>query len=977
MKKLFSTISEQFRSFTDWLHRTKIIRSIGITYQVLWNLLLIFIIFGAMSIFFAGGAFAGYFASLVADEPLRSSEEMLVEIYDYEETSEIYFANDEYLGKVPTELEREEISLDQVSEYVIQALIATEDEHFFEHEGIVPKAILRATLQEFANSSVQTGGSTITQQLIKQQILTSEVSFDRKAKEILLAMRLETFMEKEEILEAYLNVVPFGRNASGRQVAGVQAAAEGIFGVDASELNIPQAAFIAGLPQSPFGYTPFTSNGDVKENFDAGLNRMRNVLTNMYEVGYITEEEYQEALAYDIRENLTDATASPLQDYRYLTTDILNRATVILAKEQLEKDGITLEELLANVDEIEDADKRKEEIARINEEYTQTKNEYEATARQDLRRKGYVIHTTVDKELYDAMQVAAVQDNSLFGKPKQSRIDSSITDQQQQLGSVLIDNATGAILAFVGGRDEKNSTQDFNFATMRGRPTGSTMKPLLAYAPGMDYGTVQPGFVIPDTPQRYNDREAKNISNFEGGYKGLLTVRQSLEQSRNVPAVRAFNTVPNDYSREIFDKLGFHINWESGLPESSVLGPLDVTVEGNVNAYATFANDGKRVESYLIEKIETRNGDVVFEHEIEPIEVFSPQTSYLMLDMMRGVIRNGTAARLNGKIKGNSDWAGKTGTSNDERDYWFVATNPRVSLGIWVGYEHNMTLDSGYSQRTMDLWANLANTVYDVRPELFASGERFQAPDGIVSRQVCTLTGTLPSKACQDAGYVKSELFNSKFVPSQQDSSGAARYVTIDGKNYKALDSTPSEFTEQGITVSFNNWNIDNISQYLPDNMKNIVPNNNAPDNGNTPGKVSGVKLSGSTLTWSKHGAGDIVGYRIYQADNGSDNFSRVASVKMNTTTSHNVSGGSKAYYVTAVDTRGNESPASDTAKGSDWISAEEKEKKAEQERKEREEEERKEREEEERRQQEEADNEADNSDGDNSTEENNDENDD
>ncbi|PAM96815.1 penicillin-binding protein, partial [Flavobacterium sp. IR1] len=141
-----------------------------------------------------------------------------------EETSQLFFADDTYLGELPTELERHQVSLDQMSDHVKNAVIATEDEHFFEHEGIVPKAILRATFQEVANSSVQTGGSTLTQQLIKQQVLSSEVSFDRKATEILLAMRLEHFLEKEEILEAYLNVVPFGRNASGRQVAGVQAA---------------------------------------------------------------------------------------------------------------------------------------------------------------------------------------------------------------------------------------------------------------------------------------------------------------------------------------------------------------------------------------------------------------------------------------------------------------------------------------------------------------------------------------------------------------------------------------------------------------------------------------------------------------------------------------------------------------------------------------------------------------------------------
>ncbi|KMK77823.1 transglycosylase domain-containing protein [Alkalihalobacillus pseudalcaliphilus] len=951
MKNFFSAISERLQSFTDWLHQRKIIRNIGITYQVLWNLLLILIIFGTMSLFFAGGAFAGYFASLVADEPLRAHDEMLVDIYDYEETSEIYFSDDVYLGKVPTELEREEISISEVSDHVIHALIATEDEHFYEHDGIVPKAILRATLQEFANSSVQTGGSTLTQQLIKQQILTSEVSFDRKATEILLALRLEQFMDKDDILEAYLNVVPFGRNASGRQVAGVQAAAQGVFGVDAKDVNIPQAAFLAGLPQSPFGYTPFTSSGEVKENFDAGLNRMKTVLRNMHEEGYITEQEYEEALAYDIRKNLTGAVASPLQDYRYLTTDILNRSTIILANKKMEEDDVDIAALLSEAREIEDEVEQQEEIENIRS----IQNEYRHSARQDLRRNGYVIRTTIDKEIYDVMQEAANANENLFGRDKASPIDPEITSQQQQLGVVLTDNQTGAILGFVGGRNEKSSTQDFNFATMKGRPTGSTMKPLLAYAPGMDTGTVQPGFVIPDTPENYNDREAKPVTNFDNSYKGLLTVRQSIEQSRNVPAVRAFNTVQNDINREYFDKLGFHTTLSHGIYESTVLGPLDITVEDNVNAYTTFANNGKRSESYMIQSIETRDGQTIYKHEVQTTDIFTPQTSYLMIDMMRGVIRNGTASRINGQLKGNIDWAGKTGTSNDERDYWFVASNPATTLGIWAGYEHNMKLDSEYNRRTLNLWANIANAVYDIRPDVLAAGERFQAPDGIVSRQVCTLTGTLPSKACSDAGYVKSELFNSKFVPSQQDSSGTARFVTIDGKNYRALSNTPVEFTEQGITVSFDRWNIDDISKYLPDNMKNIVPQNDAPNNGNSPGKVSGVSISGSNLSWSKHGASDIVGYRVYAASSGSNDFRKIADVKMNTTTSYNVSGGgSRAYVVTAVDTTGNESSPSDVARGGDWISEEEKQNQAEQERKEREEEERKQREEEERKEREE-----------------------
>jgi penicillin-binding protein len=241
-------------SFNKILQRKEpqtIFKGVRITSQVMWNLFLIFLTLGIMGAFFVGGAGAGYFASLVKDEPVRSYEEMREDIYDYEEATEIYFANEVYLGDLPSPLERREVSLEDVSQVAIDAVIATEDEYFFEHEGIVPKALLRAVYQDFSNAATQTGGSTLTQQLIKNQVLSSEVTHDRKAAEILLAMRLENFFDKDEILEAYLNVVPFGRNSSGTQIAGIQSAAQGIFGVDASELNLPQAAFIAGLPASP------------------------------------------------------------------------------------------------------------------------------------------------------------------------------------------------------------------------------------------------------------------------------------------------------------------------------------------------------------------------------------------------------------------------------------------------------------------------------------------------------------------------------------------------------------------------------------------------------------------------------------------------------------------------------------------------------------------------------------------------------
>ncbi|KMJ56051.1 penicillin-binding protein [Bacillus sp. LL01] len=897
MKSFYSQLVDKLRLFSEKLHEKQIFRKIGITYQVFWNLFLIVMIVGLMSIFFIGGTAAGYFASLVKDEPLRSQDSMVADIYNYEESSQIFFADDTYIGELPTELERHQVSLDEMSDHVKNAVIATEDEHFYEHEGIVPKAIMRATFQEVANSSVQTGGSTLTQQLIKQQILTSEVSFDRKATEILLAMRLEHFLEKEEILEAYLNVVPFGRNASGRQIAGVQAAAQGIFGVDAKDLSIPQAAFIAGLPQSPFGYTPFTGSGEVKDSLEPGLRRMDTVLRRMYEGGFINEQEYQEALTYDIRENLTNRTPSPIDDYPYLTFEVMDRAEKILLEQLLDKNKNKLSEL-----------EGEERAALI--------SELEAEARADLRRSGYRIHTTIDKDIYIAMQ-ESVNDPSLFGPIK--------GEDQEEVGAVLIENHTGAIKGFVGGRDEGTMDNQYNYATQATRPNGSTMKPLLAYGPALETGVIQPGIVVPDTPATYSGGTA--YSNFDNGYAGLISVRESLARSRNVPAVRSFQRVPHERLRETMINLGFTPSDEAQPYESAALGgAFDVTVEQNTSAFSTFGNNGDRVEPFMIERIETASGDLVYEHERKEINVFTPQTNYLSIDMMRDVLRpGGTASSVPGRLKFSADWAGKTGTTGKYQDSWFVATNPNVTLGVWIGYRQNQQIEREvnglrYGPRTQRIWSNIANAAYDQKPELLAPSEQFAMPEGIVRRSVCSITGQAPTSLCEQAGLVRSDLFNANFLPSSDDSNlDSARYVSINDQNYLALDSTPQEFTDVGVTVPDTIFGVSNIGEYLPDSMQGIVPDRDAPNNGRAPGAVSGVSLNSNTLTWSKHSDNDIVGYRIYRASNGSTNFEQVGIVKGNTSTNYSVSGGSYAYYVTAVDTAGRESSSSSQAKGADY----------------------------------------------------------
>jgi penicillin-binding protein len=889
----------------------KAFRHLRITYDVLWNLFLVFIIVFISGLFFAFGVGAGYFASLVKDVSTPSYEEMKKDIYNYEETTHVYFANNVYLGKFRSDLEREEVKLNQVSPHLINAIIATEDEYFYEHPGVVPKAVIRALFQEATNSSVRTGGSTLTQQLVKNQILTNEVSFERKAKEMLLSLRLEKFFTKDEILEAYLNVVPFGRNSSGRQVAGIQAAAKGIFDVDAKDLNLAQAAFLAGLPQSPFRYTPFTSNGEMKDDITPALNRMKTVLKRMKQAGYISEKEYKEALQYNIVQDFAPPKPSPIEKYPWLTIEIENRAKEILAGILAKKDGYEKQDL-----ELNDT----------------LYNEYLAKAEKNLRQNGYKIYTTIDKEIYDRMQ-QVVRNYQYFGsdivtKEKDGKTGKIVNKLEPvEVGAMLIENKTGKIISFVGGRDYNR--QQLNHATQAYRSNGSTMKPLLVYAPAMETGVIQPGSVIPDieihvgTPSgTYSPKNADRKAH------GLVSARRALQYSYNIPAVRTYMKIINQRPVTYLEKMGFtNLTKDDASNLSMALGALTkgVTVEENVNAYATFGNYGTFVDAYLIERIVSKDGEVIYEHKSKPIDVFSPQTAYLTIDMMRDVIRQGTAAALPGYLKFSADWAGKTGTGQDNKDAWFVATNPNVTFGVWMGYDTPKPLQQkykglSYSRRNLLLWARLMNVAYDVNPELIAPKKRFNMPGGIVSRSYCAVSGLLPSDLCVKAGLVKSDIYNAKFVPTKVDQYLLkSAFVEVSGKKYAALDSTPQEFITEGVIINdqllealgIDEQQLSDINKILPDFEKaNILIAERLGENGKKPAPLT-IQLSKQTLIWKAHHEPDVIGYRIYHAGKEGAPFRVVQTVKSGQPLSFNIQTLNGLYYVTAVDIAGKESAPS------------------------------------------------------------------
>ncbi|WP_411738775.1 transglycosylase domain-containing protein [Peribacillus sp. S4] len=885
-KDRFQTVWKQL---TRFFQSEKTHKNARVTYQVIWNLTLILIIVGILGFSFAGGVGAGYFAALVNDEPVRSKEDLKKDIYNYEETSEVYFADEVYLGKLKSDLEREEVSIDKVSKHLKNAVIATEDEYFYEHDGVVPKAILRAIYQEFSNATVQSGGSTLTQQLIKNQILTNEVSFDRKAKEILLALRVEKFFEKEEILETYLNVSTLGRNSSGRNIAGVESAAEGIFGVEAKDLTLPQSAFIAGLPQSPFGYTPYTQQGKLKENQEPGINRMKTVLKRMYSNGYITKEEYDKARTYDITKDFIGKTEMPSEKYPWLTNEIEKRSIKILSVSLAKEDGYEEKDL----------------------ENDDLKAQYLALADRKLRQNGYKVYTTVNKKIYDKMQ-EVTKNYPNYGYDK--------AGEPVEAGAILIENKTGKIISFVGGRDFKR--EQTNHATASLRSNGSTMKPLLVYGPGIELGKISPGSVSANVPISIPAGKMWRPGNYGGGsYTGVTTAREALKNSYNIPAALFYMKIINNRPASYLEKMGFSTLTEGDYSNPAMsLGAMTngVTVEENVNAFGTFANSGDFIDAYMIDKIVSKDGEVIYEHKAKPVNVFSPQAAYLTLDMMRDVVNSGTAASVRNRLAFSSDWAGKTGTSQNYQDAWFVATNPNVSFGTWLGYDTPKSLQGTYNgleynKRNMYYWADLINAAYKVEPKLVDPDKRFEMPGGIVSRSFCGVSGLLPSSSCQKAGLVKSDLFIAKYAPSRADNSFIdGQYVSVGSKRYAALPQTPGEFTSGGFMLNPESFGdiglkyVDDPGSVIPGSEKSggvVGTKAKLNDNGKAPDPLS-ITISNGKITWGLHHEGDVVGYRVYKDGK------KVASINAGENLVYKVgSGGS--YYVTAVDIVGKESAPS------------------------------------------------------------------
>ncbi|WP_165003569.1 MULTISPECIES: transglycosylase domain-containing protein [unclassified Enterococcus] len=685
--------------------------------------LVLLLLMGALG----AGIGAGYFAYLVEDTEMPSKKELDTELGNITETSKLVYSDNTEISKIQTDLMRTTISSDQISPLLKTAIISTEDEYFDKHQGYVPKAVLRALVSE-ATGIGSSGGSTLTQQLVKQQILTDETTFKRKANEIVLAAQVEKHFSKDEIISTYLNVSPFGRNNKGQNIAGVQEAARGIFGVEAKDVTLPQAAFIAGLPQSPITYSPYTNTGALKEDLSAGLQRKDFVLFSMYREKKITKEQYEEAKAYDLTKDFLPQQIAEQSDREFLYYTVMGEATEIVAKQLAEKDDADLTD-------------------------TKTYEAYYQRAQQTIQNKGYTIHSTIDKDIYNAMQ-AGVQNYGYM-------LDDG-SGTQVETGNVLMDNKTGRIYGFVGGRNYGQNQNNHAFDTER--QAGSSIKPVLVYGPAIDMGLIGSESRVSDyatTWQEGSNAGEKIVNATNEGSNTFQTVRESLEWSNNIPAYHLYQDVLNSggskqYAYENYlSKMNYPANDNWGV-ESAPLGTVDVTTLQQTNGFQALANKGVYEEGYLIDSITDNAGNVIYQHENKPVRIYSEATATIMNDLMRSVIDKKITTPFKDVISGlnsslgKADWVGKTGSTNEYRDSWLIVSTPSVTISSWSGHDDNTGMDTQARIRSANYLANLINQVYQVNPDIFDTNAKFELSSDVMKKKVAAFTGQTAGKVTVD-----------------------------------------------------------------------------------------------------------------------------------------------------------------------------------------------------------------------------------
>lgn len=590
------------------------------------------------------------------------------------------------------------VSIDEIPKHVRDALISIEDERFESHHGVDWKSTAKAILGKLTGSSTR-GGSTISQQVIKNTTGDNEVTIKRKVREIFRALRLEKNYSKDEILETYLNLVYFGNGCNG-----IEAAAESYFGKTVGELSIAEAASIVGITQFPYKYDP--SRGDWYR--EQNKERQLTVLYKMHELGKISDEEYEQAKVEPLVFSW-DPGFVP-------SAGVASRVDTASSSEY---DSYFVERMFNDI------------VADMHEQLGFD----ELVAKDLLYTGGYSIYCTVDPKVQSIVESVYADRNNLNY--------TSSKGQQLQSGATIIDNSTGDIVAVAGRVGEREGRFLLDYSTVV-RQCGSAIKPLSVYAPALDAGVITPASVIDDYPVEMLNGSAWPVNAYSG-YRSIMTLQDAIRNSSNPTAVRTAIklTLPASYAF-MTENLGFTTltNDDMTAAGALALGGLSkgVTTREMAAAYASFANGGVYTMPRTYTEVRDHNGNVILENKSESHVAMKESTAYAMNELLKNVVRNGTGTGAN--FSGMTI-AGKTGSTNSNNDRYFVGYTPYYTAAVWVGYDTpTRIVASGNPAAT--LWktfmskvhANLPNKDFDV------------SSDGMVSVTVCTQTGLLASAGC-------------------------------------------------------------------------------------------------------------------------------------------------------------------------------------------------------------------------------------
>lgn len=639
------------------------------------------------------------------DEPINLDNVSMAE-------TTIFYANDE--NGVQTEVyrmaadeNRIEVTIDQIPQCLIDAYVCTEDKRFYEHDGVDWIRTVRVTVNALLRGGSQ-GGSTITQQLVKNITKDDDVTPVRKIREIFRAIQLERQYTKDEILEKYLNIIFLG----GRN-RGVEAASQAYFGCHVWELTTPQAASLAGMTRSPNSWRPdlYPEKNKDRRNY---------ALRCMYEQGKLTEEEYKKYCAEPV----------VTVDSSQVTPDPSTTQTA---------QGVTSYYTDAVIEEV---------IADLMEANNWSR-EY---ASDRLRQGGYRIYMNVDAKLQKIVEEKFL-DWQTFSP---NELSPNANDETPEAAFVIMDYE-GKVLALVGGKGEKTQSRSFNRATMAARSPGSAIKPIAVYAPALEYDLINWSTVLVDSPVMKNNGNDWP-KNFSGKYEGDVTVVYALRKSLNTIPVKLIQQLTPERSVEFMEKkFGITTLVKSGSVNDCVpaltLGSMSkgIYLEEITAAYAPFGNGGLYYKPATYSRIEDTNGNVVYDNTSTKNRALSEDTASIMNRLLRQVVvgESGTGRRAN---MGDMDVVGKTGTSQDYYDRAFVGMTPYYIGGFWTGYDTPAELPESRLYSPDTVWKTIMTEAHEgLEPK------QFELSDDVVSMEFCVESGLAVTSRCTktETGYYK------------------------------------------------------------------------------------------------------------------------------------------------------------------------------------------------------------------------------